>query len=83
MCYQTVWTARYDSKHLIKWPMRNFLKQMLLDALTVVMMVLLTIKIRMSAVNYQVWGCYAITVSVLTGVGATAVNTVFYKENIL
>ena len=83
MCYQTVWMAWYDSKHLIKWPMRNFLKQVLVDALTVVMMVFLTMKIQMPAVNYRAWVCYAIAVSVLAGVSAAAVNAVFYRENML
>ena len=83
MCYQTVWMAWYDSKHLIKWPMRNFLKQVLVDALTVVMMVLLTMKIQMPTVNYRAWVCYAIAVSVLAGVSAAVVNTVFYRENML
>lgn len=83
MCYQTVWMAWYDSKHLIKWPMRNFLKQVLVDALTVVMMVLLTMKIQMPTVNYRAWVCYAIAVSVLAGVSAAVVNAVFYRENML
>ena len=74
---------KYKIKHLIKWSMRNFLKQLLVDALTVVMMALLTMKIRMLAVNYRAWVCYAIAVSVLAGARAATVNTVFYRDNIL
>ena len=81
MCYQTVWMALYDSKNLIKWPIENFLKQVMVDILTVVAMVMLTVKIQMLAVNYMSWVWYAWMVTVISVVIVTTVNMMFYRTN--
>ena len=83
MCYQTVWMARYDSKNLIKWPFKNFMKQMAVDLLTVVIMVIATIKIEMLTANYAAWALYAVGVSAVSLIISTIVNVIFYQSNVL
>lgn len=83
MCYQTVWMARYDSKNLIKWPIKNFMKQMAVDLLTVVIMVIATMKIEMLTANYAAWALYAIGVSVVSLITSAIVNAIFYRSNVL
>lgn len=88
MCYQTVWMARYDSKNLIKWPFRNFIKQLSIDIITVA---LLHIVIRlpvvsnffiMREINYFAWVILAIKVSVTGGIMILVINSIFYTKYI-
>lgn len=81
MGYQTVWMALYDSKNLIKWPFKNFLKQVVVDALTLVFMVVMTNMIQMATVNYAAWALYAVIVSIASVMVVIVVNMVFYKTN--
>lgn len=81
MVYQTVWMALYDSKNLIKWPFKNFLKQVAVDALTLVFMFVMTNMIQMATVNYAAWALYAVIVSIASVMVVIVVNMVFYKTN--
>lgn len=81
MVYQTVWMALYDSKNLIKWPFKNFLKQVAVDALTLVFMFVMTNMIQMATVNYVAWALYAVIVSIASVMVVIIVNMVFYKTN--
>lgn len=81
MGYQTVWMALYDSKNLIKWPFKNFLKQVAVDALTLVFMVVMMGMIQMTTVNYAAWILYAAIVSSASAMVVIVVNMVFYKAN--
>lgn len=81
MVYQTVWMALYDSKNLIKWPFKNFLKQVAVDALTLVFMVVMMGMIQMATVNYAAWALYAVIVSIASVMVVIVVNMVFYKTN--
>lgn len=83
MCYQTVWMAIYDSKNLIKWPLKNFLKQVLVDILTIAIMVVSTMKIKMESINYGAWVIYAFTVSIISITVIFFVNIIFYKSHII
>lgn len=60
MAYQTVWMAKYDSKNIICWPFKNFLKQCGVDAITVIIASLATFKIPMLSVSYVSWFLLAI-----------------------
>lgn len=81
MAYQTVWMALYDSRNLIKWPFKNFLKQVAVDFLTLVVMIVLTQKVQVAALNYIAWALYAVIVSIASVMVVTIVNMVFYKTN--
>ncbi len=74
MVYQMVWMAYYDSKHLLKWPFFNFIKQIAIDVLTVCLIWFATSWIKLTGISYWSWLIMAIEVAViaLTIVGAMA-----------
>lgn len=83
MFYQTIWMAIYDSKNLIKWPFRNFLKQILVDILTVLVLYVLSMKFSMKEVSYCAWGLLMIKVSILAFGVCFIINVLFYRSYIL
>ena len=70
MAYQTVWMARYDSKNIICWPFKNFLKQCGVDVIT------------MLSVSYISWFLLALEIFAIWLVIAVLANIVFYRERV-
>lgn len=60
MVYQTVWMAWYNSKNFIQWPMHNFFKQMAVNAVSVVLIFIVTGYFTMTGVSYLGWVVLAI-----------------------
>lgn len=83
MAYQTVWMARYDSKNIICWPFKNFVKQCGVDAITVIVASFATFKIPMLSVSYVSWFLLAIEVFAVWLVIAILINSIFYRERVL
>lgn len=82
MFYQTIWMAWYNSKNIINWPFKKFLKQCGVDALTVIFASVATFKIPMLAVSYKAWFLLAIEVFVVWLVITIAFNLIFYRDNL-
>lgn len=82
MCYQTIWMAIYDSKNLICWPIRNFIKQLLADAVTVVIAAWLSHFVLVGTDNYLAWVILAVKVSLIWAAVIVLVNLVFYREKL-
>ena len=80
MVYQTVWMAWYNSKNFIQWPMRNFIKQMGVDAVSAVGIYWLGSLMEMSSVSYEAWVMLAVKVTAIGGIVVLVVNGVFYRE---
>lgn len=83
MLYQTVWMAKYDSKNLIKWPLKNFFKQIFVDVLTAVIMFITTMNIKIFMESYASWFVYVIFVSTISVAVVLTINLIFYKKNAL
>ena len=83
MAYQTVWMAKYDSKNIICWPFKNFLKQCGVDAITVIIASLATFKIPMLSVSYASWFLLAIEAFGIWLIISIVINTIFYRERVL
>lgn len=83
MAYQTVWMAKYDSKNIICWPFKNFLKQCGVDAIIVIIASLATFKIPMLSVSYVSWFLLAIEVFGIWLIISIVINTIFYRERVL
>lgn len=83
MAYQTVWMAKYDSKNIICWPFKNFLKQCGIDAITVIIASLATFKIPTLSVSYVSWFLLAIEVFGIWLIISIVINTIFYRERVL
>lgn len=82
MAYQTIWMAWYDSKNIINWPFKNFLKQCGIDILTVILASLVTFKIPLRSVSYQAWFLQAIEVFSCWLVIVIIINLIFYREKL-
>ena len=82
MLYQTIWMAYYDSNNLIKWPFKNFVKQMLIDIITFVSMYILTKVFVLKTVNYIGWILLAVEVSIVGSIVVILINCIFYKKYI-
>ena len=80
MVYQTVWMAIYNSKHLIKGEIKSFVKQIVVDAITVVLMWIATMWIDMRSVSYLSWFIMALEVAGIGLLVVTVVNLLFYRD---
>lgn len=80
MGYQTVWMAVYDSKNLIKWPLRNFAKQIFVDGLTVIIGFFATRMIAMPEATYIGWVFLAVKTAFIWVVIVGVLNMVFYRD---
>lgn len=80
MVYQTVWMAWYNSKNFIQWPMKNFFKQIGVDAVSAVGIYWLGSLMEMSSVSYVAWVILAVKVTAIGGIVVLLVNGVFYRE---
>ena len=83
MAYQTVWMAWYNSKNFIQWPMKNFFKQMAVNAVSAVSIFIVTGYFTMTGVSYLEWVILAIKVTFSGSVVAFLINYVFYKRFML
>lgn len=80
MAYQTVWMAWYNSKNFIQWPMKNFFKQIGVDAVSAVGIFVAGSYFSLSAVGYVSWVILAIKVTACGIIVGAIVNYVFYRE---
>lgn len=83
MFYQTVWMAVYNSKNLLNWPIKHFVKQITVDGITVLLIYLLTRQFSLGDVSYFSWIILAIKVATVSVLVVVMVNLVFYKDKLL
>ena len=83
MFYQTIWMAWYNSKNFIQWPMRNFIKQMGVDAVSAVAIFIVTSYFTMTESSYFEWVILATKVTACGIFVTFFVNYIFYKEFML
>lgn len=83
MGYQTVWMAWYDSKNLIQWAFANFLKQITVDIITVILCSIVSRVFTMVTVSYLGWIINAIEVAVVWLVIMVIINLIFYRDKVL
>lgn len=82
MFYQTIWMAIYDSKNLICWPIKNFIKQLAVDAGTVLLGTLLSCHFSLIEYSYLGWFLLAIKVAIVWLVVVIVLNWIFYKDKV-
>ena len=80
LTYQTVWMAIYNSKHLIKGEIKSFVKQIVVDAITVVLMWIATMWIDMRSVSYLSWFIMALEVAGIGLLVVMVMNLLFYRD---
>lgn len=82
MTYQTVWMAIYDSENIIYWPIKSFVKQIIVDILISVIGVIATKNIKITNYSYYKWFIAAVEVAIIWGIVVVVVNWIFYRENL-
>lgn len=82
MGYQTIWMAIYDSRNLIKWPFKNFMKQIFVDALTVAIGFFATKMLSLHTVTYISWVFLAVKTSAVWVAIVLVLNFIFYGNKI-
>lgn len=80
MAYQTTWMAWYDSKNIINWPFKNFIKQCVVDMITVLLATIITCKIPLLSVSYSAWFVQGIIVFLCWLCVCAIVNLIFYND---
>ena len=83
MGYQTVWMAWYDSKNLIKWPIINFIKQILIDLGTVILCWMASSVFSMKSISYTGWIFNAVEVATVWLIIMVLINLIFYRDKML
>ncbi len=83
MLYQTVWMAWYNSKNIINWSIKNFIKHMVVNIIIICIASVLTFKIPMLSVSYVSFFILAFEVLIIWCIVSLIVNLIFYKNQIL
>ena len=80
MVYQTVWMAYYDSKNLLRWPFKSFLKQIAVDVFTFVVCWFIARHFSMRNNTISSWILLALETSLVWIVMMFSINMVFYNK---
>lgn len=83
MIFQTIWMAIYISRNLVKWPIRNFLKQICVDCASFICAYLLTKGFEMHAVSYFAWVTLALKTAIIWLVIIFAFNLFLFRHNMM
>lgn len=79
MLYQTIWMAVYDSRNLIRWPIRNFIKQVCVDVITVIPAAFTAGLFSLGEISYLAWILLAVKVALVYLAAAAIINLIFYR----
>ena len=80
MLFQTIWMAHYNSKELIKGSFLSFVKQMIINAVSVLLCVLVTRGIGLNSYTYPDWILMAVKVALINLALFALINVVFCRD---
>ena len=80
MLYQTIWMAWYNSKNLIQWPMNKFFKQIVVDTISAITIILVTSQFVMQDITYLGWVILAVKVTICAMSIEFLINYLFYSD---
>ncbi len=83
MLYQTIWMAYYSAKNLVKRSIKIFMKQVVIDTITVACFALIPLERELLSVGYIHWLLLAVKTGVAFAVISLIINFVFYKDYLL
>lgn len=81
--YRTVYLAFYIQKCILYRPIRYFLKHLMVDAVSVVLMIVATCWLDMQPTNYYEWVWMALVVSLICCMVCVLINIIMYKKEII
>lgn len=82
MAYQTIWMAIYNSQFLINWPLKRFLKQLLVDIISVLLCVFFSHTLKITSFNYIAWVILAIKILLIWLFIIIIINSIVYKDKV-
>lgn len=82
LLFQMCWQAWYVYKNILKEKMISFIKQILIDISTLIIIFIVSKNIVLSSINYFSWVIMSIKVFALCTVIITIINIVFYHSTI-
>ena len=80
MLYQTICMAIYDSKNLIRWPIKKFVKQCSVDLITAVVAAVISIQFHLIQEEYFYWFILALETAIVWIVVILVVNRYSIKK---
>ncbi|MCI9388625.1 MAG: sugar isomerase [Lachnospiraceae bacterium] len=83
MLYQTIWMAIYNSKHILYWPFGKFIKQVIVDIVSIIVCFCATFSIRLHSLSYQSWIFMAVECSLICGTIFFLINFIVYRSKML
>ena len=83
MTYQAVWMAWYNSRNILKWPFKNFIKQIVLDIIASVVIYFSTSWIQLGSISYFSLFLLALQVLVIAALITVAIAFLFYRKRLL
>ena len=81
MLYQTMHMAYYISKNIINWPLMNYLKQLLVDSIIMVIGCIVTWNWQGIPLTYMAWIILAIKVLFSWAIICVLLNLLFYRNH--
>ena len=80
--YQNIWMAHYISKHIVCWPFKNFIRQTLIDLITLACGYAVTRSLYLGELNYVHWMLNGMLTSVIWIALSMIINFIFYRERL-
>lgn len=82
MFYQTIWMAVFNSNNMIRWPLKLFAKQLIVDIISILSINLMGQLFIIHSLTWMNWIKSAFCISIIALVMVLVINIVFYKHNI-
>lgn len=80
LAYQTIWMAIYDSHNIMKWPLKNFVKHILIDLLTAAVIICVTSEVCWDVNGYIEWFAMAFVVAGIALLITLTSTIIFYRN---
>lgn len=83
LTYQTLWMMMYNSQNLLMWPWKKIVKQLALDVLTAIIILLSTSWLELRTISYFGWLTLAVPVGLIALAVTAGIAFLFYRRELL
>ena len=83
LTYQTLWMMMYNSRNLLMWPWKKIVKQLALDMLTTIIILLATSWLELRTISYFGWLTLAVPVGLIALAVTAGIAFLFYRRELL
>lgn len=82
MIYQFIWMTLYVSKNINYWPLKNVIKQLVIDIISIIIGVVLASIFHLNNETYLSWIVLAIKVVIVFGMIIVLINSILCKNKV-